>query len=176
MFIWKCNSANRFSVRGRFRVRVGLGDRKYRLVNIKVIEVYGKSPQFTETNVCVMVCVATRHNKAAVKLENVVVVCSINHSPKAHGWNISGVIFVHIWAVRSDFASTNTLSHTQIQLNLTQQWIINKPAAKLTCHINQFLFTNRITWHEKAEALKHYWNISSLSYREAMGNAKDQQI
>ncbi len=33
-----------------------LGDRKYRLVSIKVIEVYGKSPQFTETN-CVCVCV-----------------------------------------------------------------------------------------------------------------------
>ncbi len=35
--IWKCNNANRFSVRGRFRVRVGLGDRKYCLVSIKVI-------------------------------------------------------------------------------------------------------------------------------------------
>ncbi len=44
-----------FSVRGRFRV--GLGDRKYCLVSIKVIEVYGKSPQFTETRVCVCVCV-----------------------------------------------------------------------------------------------------------------------
>ncbi len=46
-----------FSVRGRFRV--GLGDRKYCLVsNIKVIEVYGKSPQFTETNMSV--CVRAR--------------------------------------------------------------------------------------------------------------------
>ncbi len=47
MFIWKCNNANMFSVRGMFKVRVGLGDRKYCLVSIKVIEVYGKSPQFT---------------------------------------------------------------------------------------------------------------------------------
>ncbi len=42
---------NRFSVRGRFR------DGKYRLVRIKVIEVYGKSPQFSETNLCVYICV-----------------------------------------------------------------------------------------------------------------------
>ncbi len=46
-----------FSVRGRFRCSIGLGDEKYHLVSIKVIEVYGKSPQFTETNVCVCVCV-----------------------------------------------------------------------------------------------------------------------
>ncbi len=43
------------SIRARFRVV--LGDRKYSLVSIKVIEVYVKSPQFTETNVCVCVCV-----------------------------------------------------------------------------------------------------------------------
>ncbi len=42
MFIRKCNNANRFSVRGRFRIRVGLGDSKYCLVSIKVVEVYGK--------------------------------------------------------------------------------------------------------------------------------------
>ncbi len=39
-------------------VRDGLRDRKYHIYkNINVIEVYGKSPQFTETNVCVCVCV-----------------------------------------------------------------------------------------------------------------------
>ncbi len=38
-------------------VGLGLGDRKNCLVRIKVIEVYGKSPQLTETNVCVCVCV-----------------------------------------------------------------------------------------------------------------------
>ncbi len=31
-------------------VGLGLGDRKYGSVSIKVIEVYGKTPQFTETN------------------------------------------------------------------------------------------------------------------------------
>ncbi len=31
------------------RIGLGLGDRKYHLVSIKVIEVYGKAPQFTET-------------------------------------------------------------------------------------------------------------------------------
>lgn len=92
---------------------------------------------------------------------------TINHSTRARGWNISCVIFVHIWPVRSAFASTNTLSHTQIQLNLTQQWIINKPAAKLTCHINQFLFTNLITWHEKEQALKLQLQLSSFSATES---------
>ncbi len=33
-------------------VGLGLGDKKYFCVSIKVIEVNGKSPQFTETNVC----------------------------------------------------------------------------------------------------------------------------
>ncbi len=42
--------ANRSSVRGRFGIMVGLGDRKYNLVSVKLIEVYGKSPQFTETH------------------------------------------------------------------------------------------------------------------------------
>ncbi len=37
-------------------VGLGLIDRKYSLVRIKVIEIYGKSPQLTETNVCVCVC------------------------------------------------------------------------------------------------------------------------
>ncbi len=36
----------------------GLGDRTYCLVSIKVIEVYGKSPQFTETNVCLTVIIS----------------------------------------------------------------------------------------------------------------------
>ncbi len=36
---------------------LGLGDRKYRLASIKVIEIYGMSPQFTETNVCARACV-----------------------------------------------------------------------------------------------------------------------
>ncbi len=49
----ECNNANRFPVRGRFRVRVRLGDKTYNLVSKKIIEVYGMSPQFTETNVCV---------------------------------------------------------------------------------------------------------------------------
>jgi len=40
------------SVRGRVRVRVDLGESKYHLVSIKVIEVYGKSSQSTETNMC----------------------------------------------------------------------------------------------------------------------------
>ncbi len=56
MFILKFNNANWFYVRDRFRVKVRLGDRKHCLVSInriKVIEVYGTSPQFTETNVCV---------------------------------------------------------------------------------------------------------------------------
>ncbi len=56
MFIWKCNNANMFYVRARFRVWLGLGNKTYCLVIIKVIEVYEKSPQFTETNVCVCVC------------------------------------------------------------------------------------------------------------------------
>ncbi len=38
-------------------VRVGLRDIKYCLVSIKVIEVYGKSSQFKETNVSLCVCV-----------------------------------------------------------------------------------------------------------------------
>ncbi len=50
MFIWKCNNANRFSVRG-----LGLGDRKYRLVSLKAIEVYPHNSQ-KQTCVCVCVC------------------------------------------------------------------------------------------------------------------------
>ncbi len=34
-----------------------LGDTKYCLVSIRVIEVFGNSPQFTETTVFVFVCV-----------------------------------------------------------------------------------------------------------------------
>uniref|UniRef100_A0A672M7P0 phosphatidylinositol-3,4,5-trisphosphate 5-phosphatase n=1 Tax=Sinocyclocheilus grahami TaxID=75366 RepID=A0A672M7P0_SINGR len=47
---------------------LGLGDRKYRLVSIKVIEVYGKSQQFTETNVRVCVCVCVSQVKLDVYL------------------------------------------------------------------------------------------------------------
>ncbi len=36
---------------------LGLMGRKYCFVSIKVIEVDGKSPQFTETNVCMCPCV-----------------------------------------------------------------------------------------------------------------------
>ncbi len=42
MFIWKCKNANRFSVRGRFRVS------RYKIC-------LWKSPQFKETNVCAWV-------------------------------------------------------------------------------------------------------------------------
>jgi len=44
-----------FSVKCRFRGRVGLRDRKYSLVSIKVIDFYEKSPQFPKTNECVSV-------------------------------------------------------------------------------------------------------------------------
>lgn len=46
-FLWKSNNANKFSLSCRFRVRVGLGNRAYCLV--RIIEVYWKFPQFTET-------------------------------------------------------------------------------------------------------------------------------
>ncbi len=52
MLLWKCNNANGFSV----WVGLGLGDRTHWLVNIQVIEVYRKSPQFTETHTCKHVC------------------------------------------------------------------------------------------------------------------------
>ncbi len=41
-----CNNANMFSVKGRFRVRVGLGDRNYHLVSIKVRESLWKVPTY----------------------------------------------------------------------------------------------------------------------------------
>ncbi len=63
MFIWKCKNANRFSVRGRFRVMVGLGDRKYCLVSIKVMRSLWKVPTIHRNKrVCVCVILVLRSN------------------------------------------------------------------------------------------------------------------
>lgn len=66
VFIWRCNNANRFFVRGRFRV--GLRDKKlFGQYKSNTVRVYGKSPQFTETNMYVCVCVFVHYSLLCVR-------------------------------------------------------------------------------------------------------------
>lgn len=101
---------------------------------------------------------ATRHNKGKTKQENVL----LPFPSIIHPW--CSVETYHLsylcpFGASVQAFSPQTHSCTQIHLNLTQQWIIKKPAAKLARHINQVQFTNLITGHENQQL----WNLSGLT-------------